>query len=97
MKKIIFAFITMLFAGMSFAIPATTSVVTASILQDEKQVIKPEELPAEVQTALKADTYKDWTVGTVYYTKSKEQYEVELKKEDETKTVKFDKTGNVIE
>ncbi len=64
--------------------------------QEEKVKIKPEELPEAVKTAVKED-YQGWEISQAYKYTLKENFEVELKKETETKTVKFDKEGNVID
>lgn len=34
--------------------------------EGKKEKVTQEQLPAAVQTALKSDTYKDWTVGDIY-------------------------------
>lgn len=67
------------------------------VAQDDKVKIKNEELPETVKTTLKGEAYKDWTVNAAYHIKSSDQYELELKKDVETKTIKLDKEGKVIE
>src|SRR6218665_932069 len=77
---------------------ATTETTAVASAQDEKTAIKAAELPEAVQTTLKGDAYKDWTVSTVSLLKAKtEYYEVALTKEKETKTVKFTKEGTILQ
>ena len=95
MKKISLILLMAFGVTASFAsIPVSNSVV--SYLQEEKTKIKEEELPEAVKTTLKGDDYKDWTISAAYSIKSTDQYEVELKKETETKVVRFDKDGKAL-
>src|SRR5690348_3757232 len=98
MKKVMFFLSLMLVAGVGFvstASPLNTNSVY-SLQQDDKEKIKPEELPDQVKTTLNGDEYKGWLVQTAYRIKSKDVYEVELKKGAETKTLRFDKEGKVV-
>lgn len=99
MKSLLFLLLSVLFVGTSTlsAYAAYNQQINIQIEQDEKVKISNEELPEAVKTALQSESYKDWTISAAYYTKSTEQYEVELKKGEETKTVKLDKDGKVIE
>jgi hypothetical protein len=104
MKKLFLA-ATLAFAGFS-AVQANevasnnTNIVA---VQDSvsKTAIKLEELPAPVQEALKADPYKTWTPTGAFLVKDakaqKEWYQVDVKKEQETGSVKFDKDGKPVE
>jgi hypothetical protein len=62
--------------------------------QDEKIKITKEELPAAARQTLNGKDFKDWSIVNAYKTKTSE-YEVELKKEDTTQVVKFDKDGKI--
>jgi hypothetical protein len=98
MKKVIFSFLVLLLAGGTFANASMISPTTAATQQqDDKMKIKPEELPEAVKTTLQSADYKGWAISTAYHLKSADQYEVELKKGTETKTVKLDKEGKVVE
>jgi hypothetical protein len=94
MKKILLALLIVSGASASFA--NSSMKPSSAFIQEEKTKIKEEELPEAVKTALKGDTYKDWTVSAAYTVKSTSQYEVELKKGIETKVVKFDKDGKAL-
>ena len=61
-----------------------------------REKIKAEDLPETVKTTLNGDEYTGWLIQSAYKIKSKDQYEVELKKGAETKTVKLDKDGKII-
>jgi len=96
MKKLLFIFTV---AAMSFATVQATNAFNAdriaSINFEKKVKIAPEELPAPVKTTID-NNFKDWDISAAYmYTESK-QYEVQFQQEGQTKTVKFDKDGNVL-
>ncbi|SDG17186.1 hypothetical protein SAMN05421827_10412 [Pedobacter terrae] len=103
MKKIILA-ATLAFAGFT-AVQASevNTIKNAAIVavQDSavKTPIKLEELPEPITTALKSDTYKDWTATEAFTVKegTKEYYLVNVKKEAETGSLKFDKDGKPIQ
>jgi hypothetical protein len=66
-----------------------------------KEKIKKEDLPAAAIKALDGDAFKGWTVVQAYRVKSKDpqgkevlEYHVDLKKDNLTQTIKFDKEGN---
>lgn len=65
-------------------------------MQDEKVEIKSDELPQPVRSVLASEAYKDWTIDKAYHLKTSNHYEVKLKKGTESKSVKFDKDGNVV-
>jgi hypothetical protein len=73
-----------------------TEETVAAMHQEDKVKIQEDTLPEAVKKALKGDEYKDWTVSAAYLIKSADQYEIELKKGAETKTVKLDKEGKVL-
>ena len=99
MKKVVFLFF-LLAVGVGFMNVSRGSafspetVVTAP--QEEREKIKREELPELIKTALNGDEYKGWLVNAAYRIKSKDIYEVELKKGAESKTIRFDKEGKVL-
>lgn len=86
----------MIFAA-AFSVNAAAIQQTTVVEQQEKEKINPEDLPEAVQSALKGDSYQEWSISEAYFIKSSEQYEVQLKKDEETKTVKFDKDGKVVD
>src|SRR5688572_1290132 len=71
--------------------------------QASKEKIKKEELPAAAIKVLDGDSYKGWTVVQAYRSKVKDaqgketsvyEYEVEVKKDNLSQVLKFDKDGN---
>ncbi len=102
MKKVMFAFAAML-GSVAFvnAQDATNSAVAPETeqapAQEEKTKIKSEELPAPVKEALESQDYSGWLIDAAYMVNATEQYEVHLKNGAETKIVKFDKDGKVVE
>jgi len=70
------------------------SLGKTSIPQEDKTKIKKEELPEAARKTLDTDPFKGWSVINAYKMKSGE-FEVELKKEELTQIVMFDKTGKI--
>lgn len=99
MKKVILSLVVLLLAGATFANASMISPTAAATQQqqEDKMKIKPEELPDAVKTTLQSADYKGWAISAAYHLKSADQYEVELKKGTETKTVKLDKEGKIVE
>lgn len=66
--------------------------------QQDKEVIPASELPSIVQEQLSGSDFSGWTVGNAYRKEKDGQtfYKVELSKDGETKTVKFDAQGNKV-
>jgi hypothetical protein len=64
---------------------------------DEKVKISVEELPDAIKNALESDSYKGWSVEAAHYNKTKDLYEVEVRKGTESKIIKFTKDGNIVE
>lgn len=98
MKKVMF-FLSALVVGVGFANAAATISAKSDVItvtQDDKEKIKAEDLPEAVKTTLNGDEYTGWLIQSAHKYKSKDQYEVELKKGAETKTVKLDKDGKVV-
>jgi hypothetical protein len=75
--------------------PAPEAPEVPAVDQDDKTKIKSEELPEGVKKALEAQEYRGWLIDAAYHVKSTDSYEVELKNGAETKTVKFNKDGEV--
>jgi hypothetical protein len=66
-----------------------------------KEKIKKEELPSAAIKLLDGDAFKGWTVVQAYRVKSKDaqgkeglEYQVDVKKDNLSQTLKFDKEGN---
>jgi hypothetical protein len=64
---------------------------------DEKVKISVEELPDAIKNVLENDSYKGWSVESAYYNKTKDLYEVEVRKGTESKIIKFTKDGSIVE
>jgi hypothetical protein len=64
---------------------------------DEKVKVKLEELPEAVKTTLATEPYNVWKAETAYLNKTKDHYEIEVKKGTEKKTLKFSKDGKAVE
>ncbi len=101
MKKVIFAIVAGVMSVGAVNVASAQRVdASTSIAQDqadEKVKIKVEELPDAIKTALASDSYKGWSADAAFYNKTKDNYEVQVKKGTETKTLKFSKDGNIIE
>ena len=79
------------------AVSSSLSSISVFIQGDAKIQIKPVELPEAIKKII-ADIYNDWEILTAFWVKSKsEYYEVSLKKETDSKLLKFDKDGKPIE
>ncbi len=76
----------------------TNSESIEQVTQQEKKEVKKEELPEKVQTALKSDDYKGWTVNKAYETKNGDEmmYEIVLTNGEQKATYTFDEKGNTI-
>jgi hypothetical protein len=74
----------------------STTVTSSSVEQDGYVVIKSEELPDVVKKALESQDYKGWIINAASYNTKEEKYLVELKNGADTKKVKFDKEGKVL-
>jgi len=66
--------------------------------QDKGQAIATSELPANIQASLQGQDYSGWTVANAFKKEKdgKTFYMVELTKDSEKKTVKFDADGNIM-
>lgn len=74
--------------------------------QQDRQKVAVDELPEAVRTTLEGNAFSGWTVANAYTVSPKgtsgqtsatteKEYEVELKKGSEMKTVRIDKDGKV--
>jgi hypothetical protein len=100
MKKILF--LSMVLAGVlsinqkANAFAKGSATVLRSPWQDSKTKIKKEDLPEPIRKKLNEDAYKGWVIVNASKLGNGD-YEVELKKNDTTQVLKFDKDGNVKE
>lgn len=83
-------------------VPQTAAVQTAApqtpaAQQDNsKAKVEPAALPAPVKTTLAGEAYKGWEIAAAWTAKATpDVYEVELKKDGKTQTVKVNKEGTV--
>lgn len=96
MKKVVAILSLVLFAGAMQTTFAVTPSVVAIELQDELVKITTDELPDAVKQTLASADYQGWAVDEAYHNKTKDHYELKVKKEAETKTLKFGKDGKEI-
>lgn len=95
MKRLMFMLVALV-AGVAVQAREVGSAdvkAKVTVVQDDREKIKAEELPQTVKKSLEAEEYRGWLISAAYHIKSKDQYEVELKNGAETKTVIFDKEG----
>jgi hypothetical protein len=99
MKKLIVA-VAMLVVG-SGVLPMVqamdTNLVVSAQQADEKVKMKMEDLPEAVKTTLATEPYSGWKAETAYLNKTKDHYEIEVKKGIEKRTLKFLKDGKAVE
>jgi hypothetical protein len=106
MKRFILSAAVLVVAGLATvkANNLNTNIHTVAIVNNkadsvQKTSLKLEALPDPVKTVLSSDVFKTWvpsaafavTAGTTQY------YEVDVKKGTETKALKFDKDGKIIQ
>lgn len=102
MKKLILSAAFLTFAGLT-AVQASEMQNSVKIvtLQDSviKTPIKLDELPDAVKATLQSEPYKDWTAIAAFSVKDgkKEYFQVDVKKEEETASLKLDKEGKPVE
>jgi hypothetical protein len=83
--------------------PATTQDQdrpAADSPQEMRTEVQMSELPEAVSSKLQEEEYEEWTPTASYIVRDEneqEVYHVDLQKEDEMKTVKFDSQGNKID
>ena len=101
MRKLILS--AAFFAIAGFGAVNATNVKNNNIIavQDTlvKTPIKVEELPDAVKATLKTDPYKLWVPTAAFSVKdgNKSYYQVDVKKEEETASLKFDSEGKPVE
>ncbi|RYE28804.1 MAG: hypothetical protein EOP48_33140 [Sphingobacteriales bacterium] len=103
MKKIILSAAFLAVAGLT-TVKANdlSSQMTVAVQQDSttKTPVEIKDLPEPVAKTLQSDPLKDWTPTSAFLVTNADKsshYLINLKKEEETKTVQIDKDGNVIE
>ena len=107
MKRIILSAAVLAVAGLA-TVKANTlthnaNVQTVAIVAQtdtaQKTPIKLDALPDPIKTVLSTDVFKTWVPSDAYDVKSgtTEYYEVNVKKGTETKALKFDKSGKIIQ
>ncbi|HVW97124.1 MAG TPA: hypothetical protein VHA56_14230 [Mucilaginibacter sp.] len=105
MKKIILAAAVLFAAGFATAKANSLPVQQQSVISVsradtlKKTPVKLEELPDPIKTVLQTDVFKTWIPSDAYsVTDGTNQYfEVDVKKGTETKELKFDKDGKIIQ
>jgi hypothetical protein len=78
---------------------ATQTTTAPAAAEENKTAVTIEELPAGVKTTLASPTLKPWTATEAYLVKGadgKEYYAINLKKDNETGSVKLDKEGKPV-
>jgi len=107
MKRFILSAAVLVAAGLATAkantlnlnINNATAVVTSQTDTAKKTPVKLDALPDPIKTVLTSDVFKTWvpteaysvTAGTTQY------FEVDVKKGTETKALKFDKDGKIVQ
>lgn len=97
MKKIVFSVLSILLLANTYSLAKRVirGEFSAMVYQKEDRAkIKKAELPEATLKTLEGDAFKGWSVANSFKTKAGE-YEVELKKGQNTQTIKFDKDGKV--
>lgn len=105
MKKFILSAAVIAVAGLATvkANNLSTNVHTVAIVSPadsvQKAPIKLEDLPDPVKTVLQSDLFKTWVPTTAYAVTAgtAQYYEVDVKKGTDTKALKFDKDGKIIQ
>lgn len=98
MKKMILTGAALMMILAAGNVTANTNKTAMEVVAEgEKVQIKPEELPEAVRKALEADEYKGWEIKSAYEVKSEPvTYELQVVKEDETKTLAFSADGKAL-
>ncbi len=103
MKKIILSAAFLAFAGIATVqANEVTSPVAITVAQDSttKTPVKLEELPDAVKATLQSDNYKEWVPTTAFLVTAadkSEHYLIDVKKGEETGSLKIGKDGAIIE
>jgi len=98
MEKVIAVFVFVLLAGgvvqSANAIENVSGVSMLYQQEEEKVKITKDELPEAVKKTLEKPEYKDWVIEAVVHNKTKDSYELNVRKGGEVKTLKFNKDGS---
>lgn len=102
MKKL---FVAAVVALAGFTVQQAQAIETVKIEKvvvkdgEEKTPIKLEELPQAIQDVLKTDTYKEWTPTAAFAVKDGEKsyFQVDVKKGEETASLKFTEDAKPVE
>ncbi len=103
MKKIILSAALLAFASIATVqANEVISPVAITVAQDSttKTPVKLEELPDAVKATLQADSYKEWVPTAAFLVTAadkSEHYLIDVKKGEETGSLKIGKDGAVIE
>ncbi|MEJ5961366.1 hypothetical protein [Pedobacter immunditicola] len=102
MKKIILSAAFLAFAGVASVQASEVSAPAMITVQDSttKTPVKLEELPDPVKATLQSDKYKEWVPTTAFLVTAadkSEWYQIDVKKGEETASLKVGKDGVVVE
>ena len=103
MKKLILSAAFLTFAGLATVnANEIQKPIIVTVQQDStvKTPVKPEELPDAVKTTLASDKYKEWIPTAAFLVTAKDKtewYQVDVKKGEETASLKIGKDGVVVE
>jgi len=105
MKKFILSAAVLVVAGLATVKANTlnTNIQTVAIVSPadsvQKAPIKLEALPDPIKTVLQTDVFKTWVPSTAFAVTAgtTQYYEVDVKKGTETKALKFDKDGKMLQ
>ncbi|KQB99531.1 hypothetical protein [Pedobacter sp. Hv1] len=101
MKKLILSAAFVAIAGLTAVNASEVKINPVVAVQDSviKTPIKLEELPEAVLNTLKSDPYKKWTPVAAFSVKDgqKSYFQIDVKKEEETSSIKLDKDGKPVE
>lgn len=103
MKKIILSAAFLAVAGLtSVKASEIKNPIKVAVYQDSttKTPVELKDLPAPVQETLKADTVKEWTPTAAFLVVNAdktEYYLINVKKGEETGSLKIDKDGKVVQ
>jgi maltose-binding protein MalE len=100
MKKLMIATVVVLLCVSAAAVAQTASsgnAKKATEQADEKVKVNLADLPAPIKATLETEPYLGWMVESAYHNKTKNYYEVNVKKDADKKTLKFSKDGKAIE
>ena len=103
MKKIILSAAILAVAGLtSVKASEIKNPVMISVYQDSttKTPVELKDLPEPVQKTLQSDPVKEWTPTAAFLVTNADKstyYQVDVKKETETGSLKIDKDGKVIQ